>query len=210
MKTNIGNDIQAAQMFGVGTSTVDTGATGTATAVGTTTMTDSGASWTTNLWAGKYVTVGSVIGVVISNTGTVLTIDQWSTPGSSDTAASNPSTGVYHILPGNAPARFLAISTATSAAAGDTTLASEITTSGGGLVAKRMTSYAHTTGAASASLSTTWTANGTDSLPVTVGKLGVRQSIKATMNCLFQTPFSATATLSASGDALTATDSVSM
>lgn len=205
LKTSIGNDIQSAQMFG------DlAGVTSTATAVSSTTMTDSGASFGTNVYAGHFVTLGACIGVIISHTGTVLTIDQWSTPGSSDTAASTPSTGVYIILPGNAPARHMALSTSTATVvAGDTTLGSEITTSGGGLVAKRGT-YAHTTSAASATLTGIWTANGTDSLPVTIGKLGIRQSIKTTCNCLFQTLFSATATLSASGDQLTATDTFSL
>jgi len=186
------------------------GTTGTSTAVGTTSLTDSGASWTTNAFAGHVVSTGAVIGVILSNTGTVLTIDQWSTPGASDTAAANPATGTYNILPGNAPARHMALSTDSGAVGtGATTLPSEITTAGGGLIAKRST-YAHTTGAGSYSLTATFTANGSDSLPVTVAKMGVRQSIKAACNCLFQTLFGTAATLSASGDQITVSDSVAI
>lgn len=205
MKTNIGMDIQAAQMGGD-----VAGATGTSTAVGTTTLTDSGASWTTNAYAGHMVVTGAVYGIVLSNTGTVLTIDQWSTPGASDVAAANPATGVYSILAGGAPARFMGLSTDTATVvAGDTTLPSEITTSGGGLIAKRAT-YGHTTSATTFTLTGVFTANGSDSLPVTVAKLGIRQSIKAACKCLFQTLFPSTATLNSSGDQVTVTDTISM
>lgn len=71
--------------------------TGTSTAVGTSSMTDSGKSWTTNQWAGYTVTTGSVMALVLSNTGTVLTIGSWRTP-STNALPSNPSTGTYAIL----------------------------------------------------------------------------------------------------------------
>lgn len=202
-KANIGNDINAAMLGGD-----VAGTTGTSTAVGATSLTDSGASWVANAYAGHFVVTGAVMGVVLSNTSTVLTIDQWSTPGSSDVAASTPATGTYNILPGNAPARHVALSTDSgSVGTGATTLPSEITTASGGLVAKRGV-YSHTTGAGSYAITTVFTANGSDSLPVTIAKMGVRQSIKAACNCLFQTLFGTPATLSASGDQVTVTDTV--
>lgn len=108
-----------------------------------------------------------------------------------------------------AVAKWVAITANTTApAAGDTSLTGEITTAGGGLVRKAGT-YAHTTGAASYTLTTVFTANGSDSLPVTIGKRGVFDASSAG-NMVFETLVSPTATLSASGDSLTLTDTVSL
>ena len=94
---------------------------------------------------------------------------------------------------------------ATAPAAGDTTLTGEITTAGGGLVRKTGT-YAHTTGAASYTITTTFTANGSDALPVTIAKRGIFSG----STLVFETLVSPTATLSASGDSLTLTDTVTL
>lgn len=204
-KVNSGNDQQAAQMGG---DVVGFG--GTSTAVGTTTMTDSGQSWTTNAFAGHPVATGGLYGIVLSNSGTVLTIDRWYTPATpGGAAASNPSTGAYTILPGNAPAWYIGL-TANSSAAGstDTSLTGEITTASGGLI-RKISPYAHTAGAASYTLTPVFTANGSDSLPVTVAKIGVFQSIVSN-RMLFETLLGSTATLSQSGDQLTITETVSL
>jgi hypothetical protein len=97
-------------------------------------------------------------------------------------------------------------STAPSAA--DTTLTAEIVTGGGGLVRKTGT-YAHTGGTATYTLTTVFTANGSDSLPVTIAKRGVFDAASAG-NLVFETLVSPTATLSASGDVLTLTDTVTI
>jgi hypothetical protein len=96
----------------------------------------------------------------------------------------------------------------TAPAAGDTTLTGEIVTGGGGLVRKAGTP-AHTTGAASYTITTVFTANGSDSLPVTIGKRGIFDAASVG-NMVFETLVSPTATLSASGDNLTLTDTVTM
>lgn len=96
----------------------------------------------------------------------------------------------------------------TAPAAGDTTLTGEITTAGGGLIRKAGTP-AHTTGAASYTITTVFTANGSDVLPVTIGKRGIFDAVTAG-NMVFETLVSPTATLSASGDNLTLTDTISM
>lgn len=96
----------------------------------------------------------------------------------------------------------------TAPSASDTTLTGEITTAGGGLVRAQAT-YAHTNGQATATLSKTFTANGSDSLPVTVAKIGIfNASSSGTMTN--ETLLSATATLSASGDTLTVTDTITV
>lgn len=96
----------------------------------------------------------------------------------------------------------------TAPAAGDTTLTGEITTGGGGLIRKAGT-YAHTTGAAAYTITTTFTANGSDSLPVTIGKRGSFDAASGG-NMVFETLVSPTATLSASGDQLVVTDTVNL
>jgi hypothetical protein len=68
--------------FASGTITVTGGATaGTATSGSTTTIADTGKSWTTNQWAGRHVWIHTGTGngqwrVVLSNTATVLTVDR--------------------------------------------------------------------------------------------------------------------------------------
>lgn len=94
----------------------------------------------------------------------------------------------------------------TAPAAGDTTLTAEIATAGGGLIRKQVT-YAHTTGTNTTTLTGTFTANGSDALPVTIAKIGVfNASTSGTMG--YETLLSATATLSASGDNMTLTETV--
>jgi hypothetical protein len=108
-----------------------------------------------------------------------------------------------------AVAKWVALTANTTApAATDTTLTAEITTGGGGLI-RTVGVYAHTTSAANYTLTTTFTANGSDSLPVTIGKRGVFDAASAG-NLVFTTLVLPTATLSASGDVLTLTDTVSL
>ncbi|MUN41418.1 phage tail fiber protein [Actinomadura litoris] len=106
-----------------------------------------------------------------------------------------------------AAANYIALTAnSTAPSASDTTLTGEITTASGGLIRAQAT-YAHTNGQATATLTKTFTANGSDSLPVTVAKIGVfNASSSGTM--VYETLLSATATLSASGDALTITETI--
>lgn len=97
---------------------------------------------------------------------------------------------------------------ATSPGAGDTTLTAEITTGGGGLIRAAAT-YAHTNGQATYTLSKTFTANGSDSLPVTVAKIGVFNA-SSSGTLAWETLLSSTATLSATGDALTVTSTITI
>jgi len=186
------------------------GYTGTSTGTTAASLTDTGAAWTTNAYTGHVVVTGSVYGVVASNTGTVLTIDKWYTPASpGGAAAATPATGAYVVLPGGQAAFWMALTANNVAPAStDTTLAGEIATAGGGLV-RKVATYAHTTGAASYTLTGSYTANGSDVLPVTIAKMGVFNS-SAAGRMPFETLLSATATLSASGDQLTVTETVSM
>lgn len=92
---------------------------------------------------------------------------------------------------------------ATAPAATDTTLTGEIATAGGGLIRAQCT-YAHTAGTNTSTLTKTFTANGTDVLPVTIAQIGIFNASSAG-TLAYHTALGSTATLSISGDSLTAT-----
>jgi len=134
-RLNVGRDqIQRIGTFGdVGTGTGLSGAVGNATATSATTMTDSGATFPTATSAagnaglqGHVVYVGknnsgtgsTVMGVILSNTATVLTVDQWSALPLTGAAGTTPNpTGNYFILPGSSWPWWVALSTSSAAAA---------------------------------------------------------------------------------------------
>ncbi len=217
-KVNAGND-QQSLMMGLGGGVF--GQTGTATATSATTLTGGtespGGSHGTNDAKGLVIVAWSngAIGYVKSNTsGTspVYTIDRWMVPGSpGGAAASTPSaTTGYTLVAGTTPAFFMGLTANSSAVgSGDTTLPSEITTASGGLI-RKICPIAHTASAASYTLTPVFTANGSDSLPVTIAKIGVSPSLTSGVDNLFQTLLGTTATLSLSGDQLTISEVISL
>lgn len=114
-----------------------------------------------------------------------------------------------HLSTGAQPAAFNFVAftaNAVAPSAASTTLPGEIATAGGGLVRGQAT-YAHTTGTNTSTLTRTVTANASDVLPVTIAKQGVlNASSGGTLG--YETLLNATATLSASGDSLTSTDTI--
>ena len=205
-KTNAGLDLE--WLAAVGSAT---GEANTATATSATSLTRSGASWTTNQWANYVVVAASgVYGNILSNTGTVLTIDRWYNAATPGGAAGTTPTGTttYTIMPYAGGAMFMGLTAnATAVASGDTTLPGEITTAGAGLIRKICT-LTHTAGGATGTAVAVFTTNGTDTLPVTIAKMGLSPSLLSGQNQLFQTILSATATLSAVGDQLTVTNTI--
>ena len=115
------------------------------------------------------------------------------------------------IVPGNVPASYIALTASSTAAVdGDTTLTGEITTAGGGLI-RALGTYAHTAAGTTTTLTKTYTANGSDSLPVTVAQIGVFQGVLvAASRMVFRTLLNATATLTISGDQLQVTETVTL
>lgn len=98
--------------------------------------------------------------------------------------------------------------TATAPAGADTTLVGEITTAGGGLLRAQAT-YAHTVGTNTTTLTKTFTANGTDALPVTVSQAGIFNA--ATNGTLgWKSPLNSNATLNVSGDNVTVTETINI
>lgn len=157
--------------MGMGPSFAFATATGNATATSATSLTNSGASFPTagQGLAGQIVVASrnssgtgvTVYGVIVSNTATVLTVDQWYDPTSATGAAGTTpnATGAYVILPGQNPASWLAVtSDGTAPAATDTTLTSEATTNG---FARAVGTYSHTAAATTYSLQKLFTASGT-------------------------------------------------
>lgn len=183
-RQNTGADLQSAQMGG------DViGYTGTTTSAPTaTTAADTGAAWTTNAFAGHAVVIGGVIGHILSNTATVLTVDMWHTPTypllavsggtfAGETVGTTPASGVYVILTGNVPAFYMGLSTSSSVSTTHTFLdngsgaVSELWASGGGLNRSRC-SYSHTTSATNYVLSKTQQMVAADGSSLTLQKGG--------------------------------------
>lgn len=97
---------------------------------------------------------------------------------------------------------------ATAASATNTTGAQigEIVTAGGGLL-RAQAAFAHTGGTNTSTLTKTFTCNGSDSLPVTVGKIGVFNAV--TVGVLgYETVLGTSATLSLSGDNVAITHTI--
>lgn len=143
-------------------------AVGAATATGATSLTNSGASFPTagQGLAGCIVCAGpnssgvgsTVFGVIVSNTGTALTVDQWTSIGTGAAGTTPNATASYQVVLGQFPACFLAVtSDGTGPAASDTTLASEATTNG---FARTRGTYAHTAAATTYTLQVVFTASG--------------------------------------------------
>lgn len=96
---------------------------------------------------------------------------------------------------------------ATAPAAGDTTLTAEITTASGGLIRAQAAFAKSSTKVYT--LIKTFTVNGSDVIPVTIAKFGVFNAASSGTMAI-ETLVSPTATLSAVGDALTITDTVTL
>lgn len=156
--------------MGAGPSTAFATATGNATATSATSLTNSGASFPTagQGLAGCIVvasrnssgTGATVYGTIVSNSGTVLTIDQWTDPTSTTGAAGTTpnATGAYVILPGQNPAGWMGItSDATTPTTADTSLTSELTTNG---FARAVGTWAHTAAGSTYTETHLWTCSG--------------------------------------------------
>lgn len=200
LKVNAGNDAQA-DMMGGGASI---SSTGSSTAVGSTSLTNSGATWTTNEWTGHIVVTAARYGVVLSNTGTVLTIDKWYDPATpAGAAGSNPATGTYVIVPGNAPAYWMAITTDSgSPASGDTTLASELAVSG---LVRALASYSHSAGVNTFALAKQFT--NPDTTPRVINKMGIFNAQNGG-RLVWESAVPSPPTLASATDSITITDTV--
>lgn len=109
-----------------------------------------------------------------------------------------------------AVAKWMAITAnATAESVTDTTLTGEIATAGGGLI-RQLAVYAHTTGASSYTLTGTFTANGSDALPVTANKMAIFTQLAVGGTMVFEKLLTGTNTFSNSGDSMVITQTVTI
>lgn len=188
---------------------------GTATASSATSITATGTPWVASALIGMSVLApaAGVYGVITANTTSVATVDRWysiTNPGGA--AGTTPAATAVFIVTAFAPTLFIGLTATATAPATPTTntvLPGEITTVGGGLI-RKIAPVAHTAGTATDTHTPVWTANGTDTLPVTVAQSGEYPVLVYAGMMAFQSPLSVTATLSASGDQLTETVTYSL
>ena len=229
LRTNVGLDIASAGVFnfsqGGAGSTIGGWHSGTATTAPTaTTFTTDGVNWPANALTGQVILTAARMAIVQSNTSatnSVATVDRWydltalpADPGVA--AASTPAAAAYFITGAQANCAYMALAnnaTATSPNVTDTSLTGEITTASGGLI-RKLGTYAHSAssaGSGTVTLTKTWTANGSDSLPVTVSQVGVFQGVVvASSRMMLKTALSANATLTTSGDQVQVTETITV
>lgn len=215
--TNIGRDWLAAAIGGF----IPAGGAGSpATATSATSITATGTPWTASVFgtpqlglAGMRV-YASVTGIgtppvygnIGSNTTSVATIDQWWT--AADAVGTTPaSTNGFIIGAGGlASARFMALTTDTSAAsATSTALTTEATTFG---ASRALATYAHTMGAATFTLQKAYSITGTLTAIHRMG-LFTAATLTATGILVFETVLNQDATVG-NGDTLTVTDTITV
>jgi hypothetical protein len=145
-----------------------------------------------------------VHGTIISNTTSALTIDAWRN-GDDSTGNTPGTTANYHILAGNAPARYIALTeNASAASAASTSLTGEITTGGCG---RALGTYAHTLGASTLTLTKTFSVSATFPAIHRAGLFQVSTASSAILS--FETVLNADANV-ISGDSLQVTWTITL
>ena len=156
---------ELAMLLGSGPSFLGSFASGQNTSATANTLVNTGAPFVASALIGRVVvctTVGTggalVWGVILANTTTTLTVDQWYNPGVSTGAAGttpNGSSNWYCVLPNGAAAAWMAVgSTVISPGAGDTSLTGELTANG---FLRAPGSYVYVAAASTYTLAHLWT-----------------------------------------------------
>jgi len=180
------------------------------TAPTTVLITDSalgGAASQYNGWRAYSPITGLTTPLVYANCGsggsaTTIVIDQWWT--AADAVGTTPAISSVYLLVPMCAARFMGLSTSTTATATDTVLPGpELTTNG---LARAKATYAHTGGTSSYTEQCVYTVTGGTT---TVGMMGLFTAMNTTAAgvMVFETVLNTTATV-ASGDTLTVTDTI--
>lgn len=204
---NNGGRDQVAAMLG---GQLGFGVSGTiATGSSATSLTATGTPFVASAYIGQIVvaeesTNAPVHATIISNTTSVLTVDAWRN--GDDSAGNTPGTTAnYHIVAGNAPARYIALTeNASAASASSTSLTGEITTGGCG---RALGTYAHTLGASTFTLAKTFSV--TASFPA-IHRAGLFQVSTASSSLLsFETVLNADANV-VNGDSLAVTWTITL
>ena len=202
--TNAGRDVWA-NMWGYKLGSIGSPATATSAA----SLTATGTPWPTSGLglAGLRIYADSgagapVYGNICSNTSSAATVDKWWN-GDDSTASTPSSTAAFTISPGGITAfRFVALSTdAAVPSASDTTLASEVTASGG---ARATGVFAHTGGTGTLTLTVNYTFTGTLTGIYKAGLFPALPTSPGSEPLLYETALNADMTV-ASGDSATLT-----
>lgn len=212
LRTTVGIDFWDFALFAIsksltGTNTISSvaaasgtgGPAGTATTVYTGTFTNGGS----NAYAGYIITLTG--GSSAANNGTYLCLASTATTitlanpnGVAQSSGTEPT--VQTAVTGGSQANFIALTTdSTAPAAGDTTLASELATNG---LSRAQATDTHTSGATSSALAHTWTYTGSTS--TVIAKAGLFNASSGG-SMILETLLSSTATVSANGDTVTCT-----
>lgn len=191
------------------------GFTGTVKASESTTLEPAGGpTWSAEQFKGQDVYSGSVVGTVISNSTTVLTVARWenlpnaANPSHSrkEEAAEPPIvSSAFSIASGTTPAAWVAVSADTAEPKPENeTLKGEIKTSEGGLI-RALATFKYL-GGKEYEVKITFTANVHDTgLPVTLAKIGIFNAHNGGI-MMFESLLTATAEIKEVGDAVTITD----
>jgi hypothetical protein len=203
---NGGRDQVAAMLGGaLGFGVSATIATGTSA----TSLTATATPFVASAYIGQIVvaeesTNAPVHATIISNTTSVLTVDAWRN-GDDSTGNTPGSTANYHILNGNAPAKYIALTeNASAASAASTSLTGEITSGGCG---RAIGTYAHTLGASTLTLAKTFSVSGTFPAIHRAGLFQVSTASSAILS--FETVLNADANV-VSGDTLAVTWTITL
>lgn len=180
-----------------------------ATASSATSLTATATPFVASAYIGQIVvaeetTNSPVHATIVSNTTSVLTVDAWRN--GDDSAGTTPgSTANYHILAGQAPARYMALTeNAGAASAADTTLTGELTTGGMG---RTLATFAHTAGTTTYTLIKSFSVTAT--FPA-IHKMGLFfHSTASTAPLIFETVLNADANV-INGDTLQVTETVTL
>lgn len=189
------------------------GFTGTIKAATATTLEAASApKWTVEQFVGQDVYSGEVVGTVLSNTETVLTVARWEklptaakpTDNRSIEGATPSPAAAFSIASGTTPAAWIAVSADTEAPKEtNETLKGEIKTAEGGLI-RALAAFKYL-GGKEYEVKATFTANAKDVVPVTLAKIGIFNAHTSGI-MMFESLLTATAEIKESGDAVTITD----
>lgn len=191
------------------------GFTGTVKASSSTTLeAASGPKWVAEQFVGQDVYSGAVVGTVLSNTETVLTVARWeklptaAKPADNRSIEGEPPTAsaAFSVASGTTPAAWVAVSADTAEPKPENeTLKSEIKTAEGGLI-RALATFKYL-GGKEYEVKVTFTANVHDGTPITLAKIGIFNAHNGGI-MMFESLLTATAEIKESGDAVTITDIV--
>jgi hypothetical protein len=211
MITNKGRELWANAIGNLGD-----GFTGTVKASGSTTLEPNGSPvWTSEQFVGQDVYSESVVGTVVSNSTTVLTVARWeklptaaeSKLNRSEEASAPPVvSAAFSIASGHTPATWMGVSpNAVAPKESNTTLAEELKASEGGLV-RSLATFKYL-GGKEYEVKATFTANAKDATPKTLAKIGVFNAQNGGI-MMFESLLTATAEIKEVGDSIQITDVV--